>query len=174
MTTLIPSERIENRIYLIRGMKVILDKDLADWYGVTIKRLKQQVRRNLERFPDDFMIELTPEEAERSRLQIASLKRGENAKYQPFAFTEQGVSMMSSVLRSGHAIQVNISIMRAFVKLREILSSHKEIIAKLEELEGRFGNHDKQILVIFEAIRKLMNPVVPPENKKRIGYSPHV
>src|SRR5579863_9964104 len=113
MNALIPIEQIERQIYLIRGMKVILDKDLAEWYGVPTERLKQQVRRNRERFPDDFMIELTLEEAERSTLQTASLKRGQNIKYQPFAFSEQGVAMMSSVLRSGRAIAVNIAIMRA-------------------------------------------------------------
>jgi hypothetical protein len=173
MSALIPMEIIERRIYLIRGMKLILDKDLARWYGVSTARLKQQVRRNRDRFPDDFMIELTPEESERSRLQIATLKRGENIKYQPFAFSEQGVGMMSSVLRSGRAIAVNISIIRAFVRLREMLASHKELAGKLTELESHLKTHDKQILGIFDAIRQLMNPpAIPSENKRRIGYRP--
>lgn len=171
MNALIPIERIERRIYLIRGMKVILDKDLSEWYGVPTERLKQQVRRNRERFPEDFMIELTLEEAKRSSLQSASLKRGQNIKYQPFAFSEQGVAMMSSVLRSGRAIAVNISIMRAFVRLREIMSNHKELAGKLAELEGQIKSHDKQILGLFDAIRHLMNPQVPPpEPRRRIGY----
>ncbi len=166
----IPQERIENKIYLIRGRKVMIDKDLAELYGVPTKRLKEQVRRNMRRFPEDFLIELTLEEAQSliSRSQIATLKHGRNIKYQPFAFTEQGVAMLSSVLNSDQAIEVNIQIMRAFAKLRELMMSHKDLARKMDDLERKFEEHDKNFTVVFEAIRRLLEEPKKPKNP--IGF----
>ena len=181
MGEIIPEEIIENKIYLIRGHKVMLDKELALLYGVPTKRLNEQVKRNIKRFPDDFMFQLTLEETKSLRSQFATLnepidaqvvtnsQRGKHLKYLPCVFTEQGVAMLSSVLNSERSIQVNIVIMRAFVKLRQILSTHKELAYKLKELEGRIENHDAEIMMIFDAIRQLMAP--PPEPPKRkIGF----
>jgi len=171
MKELIPVEVIERKIYLIRGEKVMLDSDLADLYGVMVKVLNQAIKRNIGRFPEDFMFQLTKEEDESLRSQIVTLKkgRGEHRKYLPNVFTEQGVAMLSSVLNSDRAIEVNIQIMRAFVKLREMLSSNKELAHKLTLLENRTEKHDGEIKAIFNAIRQLM---VPPEtkSKKPIGF----
>jgi aromatic ring-opening dioxygenase LigB subunit len=168
MKSLIPVEIIEQKIILIRDHKVILDSDLAVLYGVETKVLNQAVRRNILRFPDDFMFELTAEEHESLRSQIVTLKkgRGQHSKYLPYAFTEQGVAMLSSVLNSDRAIEVNILIMRSFVKLREMISSHKDLAKKLESLEKKY---DSQFKMVFDAIRQLM---VPPESKKKrtIGF----
>jgi hypothetical protein len=164
----IPADRIEKAIMLVRGLKVMLDRDLAALYGVPTKVLNQAVRRNLRRFPNDFMFQLTPEDAERLRSQSVTLKagRGHHSKYLRYAFTEQGVAMLSSVLHSDRAIEVNIAIMRAFVRLREILATHKELARKLKELEQKY---DAQFRVVFEAIHQLMAP--PPEPKRRrIGF----
>jgi phage regulator Rha-like protein len=145
-TTLIPIERIEKQIFLIRGQKVMLDSHLALLYGVSTKRLNEQVRRNISRFPDDFMFQLTQAEYELLRSQIATSKYGSGGRrYLPLAFTEQGVAMLSTVLNSERAIQVNIAIMRAFVKLRQILATHKDLVHKLEELEKKYETHDIQI-----------------------------
>jgi len=165
--TIVPIDIIEKRILQIRGHKVMLDHDLAGLYGVPTKRLKEQVRRNLKRFPSDFMFELTDEEFETLRSHFATSKptRG-GVRYRPFAFTEQGVAMLSSVLNSERAIQVNIAIMRAFVRLRELLATHKDLARKLEELEKKY---DKQFAIVFEAIRQLMQPPEPPP-KRRIGF----
>jgi len=176
MKDLIPQGVIENKIYLIRGHKVMLGRDLAHLYGVPTKRLNEQVKRSIKRFPDDFMFQLTKEEVlmfqigtSNSRSQFATLKQGQNIKYLPYAFTEQGVAMLSSVLNSERAIQVNIAIMRAFVKLKQILSTHKELVHKLEELERKIEKHDVDIQSIFGAIRQLMAP--PPEKPRRmIGF----
>jgi len=157
----IPIERIENKILLIRGQKVMLDKDLAGLYGVETKRLKEQVKRNLERFPQDFMLELTKEENDSLRSQNATLKRGEHSKYLPYAFTEHGVLMLSSVLNSKKAIQVNIQIMRAFTKLRDVLATHKDLQKKIEE-------HDKQIKYVFQILNQILTP--PQTPRKRIGF----
>jgi len=174
---LIPHEVIENKIYLIRNQKVMLSTHLAKLYGVVPKVLMQAVKRNAERFPDDFMFQLNWEETQSLRSQFVTLntkidtstKRGKHIKYLPYAFTEQGVAMLSSVLNSKRAIQVNIAIMRAFVKLRQILSTHKELVYKLNELERKTERHDHEIKVIFDAIRQLMAP--PEEEKKpRIGF----
>lgn len=168
---LIPTERIERSILLIRVQKVMLDRDLADLYGVETRTLVQAVKRNIERFPDDFMFQLDWDEVEQlSRSQIVILKRGQNIKFRPYSFTEQGVAMLSSVLRSPRAIEVNIAIMRAFVRLREILATHKNFAAKLAELEKKLGEHDHKFQVVFEAIHQLMVP--PPATKKRrIGFA---
>ena len=154
MKELIPVEIIERKIYMIRGHKVMLDSDLAGLYGVETKRLNEQVRRNLKRFPDDFMFQLTPEEAESLRSQIATLEkgRGEHRKYLPLVFTEQGVAMLSGVLTSDRAIEVNVQIMRTFVKLRQMLASNAELARKLTALEKKY---DSQFKMVFDAIRQL-------------------
>ena len=166
MKTLIPVEVIEKKILLIRGHKVMLDVDLAEMYSVEVKYLKRQVRRNSDRFPTDFMFKLSKEEYQSLRYQFGTLKRGEHSKYLPYAFTEQGVAMLSSVLRSKRAVQVNIEIMRAFVKLRELISTHKELARKLESLEKKY---DTQFRIVFDAIRQLMEPSKP--KRRKIGYT---
>ena len=151
---LIPVEAIAGKILLIRGQKVILDRDLAELYGVETRVLKQAVRRNIDRFPEDFMFELNKEEFEIWRSQFVTSKSDRKGlRYVPMAFTEQGVAMLSSVLNSDRAIDVNIAIMRAFVKLKEIVSSNKELAAKLEQLERKIESHDEEIGAIFEVIR---------------------
>jgi hypothetical protein len=166
----IPVERIERSIFLIRGLKVMLDADLAELYGVKTKALKQAVRRNIERFPKDFMFELNPDEHSNLRSQIvtSSLAQWGGTRYKPMAFTEQGVAMLSSILRTKRGIQVNIAIMRVFVRLREMMATHKELAFKLIELEERLEGHDEQIQNIFEAIRQLMTP--PEPARKKIGF----
>jgi phage regulator Rha-like protein len=166
--SVIAAERIEKSILLIRGQKVMLDRDLAELYGVETKQLKRAVRRNIDRFPSDFMFELTKEEYHSLRYQFGTLERGAHSKYLPMAFTEQGVAMLSSVLNSKRAIEVNIAIMRVFVRLREMLAAHKELARKLAELEQHLESHDQQIQTIFEAIRQLMTP--PDTRRKRIGF----
>ncbi len=165
MTSLVAAERIANRILLLRGCKVILDNDLADLYEVEVKQLKRQVRRNIDRFPADFMFELSRQEYESLRRHFGTLKRGEHSKYLPYAFTEQGVAMLSSVLKSKRAAQVNIEIMRTFVRLRAMIASHKDLERKLEALEKKY---DAQFKVVFDAIRQLMTP--PEPKKRKIGF----
>jgi phage regulator Rha-like protein len=161
-------EQIEQAILLLRGQKVMLDRDLAALYGVETKNLNKAVRRNLARFPADFMFQLTVDEADALRFQFGTLKRGQHFKYLPYAFTQEGVAMLSSVLNSQRAIQVNVAIMRAFVRLREALSLHKDLAHKLAELEHKIENHDESIRTLFEAIRQLMTPPEPPH--KEIGF----
>ncbi len=167
----VPVEIIQSKIYLMRGRKVMLDRDLAELYGVSTRRLKEQVRRNYKRFPEsDFMFELTWEEAEASRSQIATLNKGENIKYLPFAFTEQGVAMLSSILNSDRAIEVNIQIIRVFTQLREIIGSHKDLVHKIEDLERNFQEkykeQDNKIVRIFNAIRDLLEDKEESRKKK--------
>ncbi len=166
----VPVELIERRIYLIRGHKVMLDSDLADLYQVLTKNLNLAVRRNHDRFPEDFMFQLNQEEAESLRLQIATSNVGRGGRrYLPYAFTKQGVAMLSSVLNSHRAVQGNIVIMRAFVKLREVMGTHKELAHKIEALERKYQEHDKELQVVFQAIKKLLQPPpVPP--KRPIGF----
>lgn len=173
-STAVPIAFIERRIYFIRGQKVILDTDLAELYGVPTYRLNEQVKRNRKRFPADFMFQLKPEEAECLTSQIAMSKVGRGGRRtKPYVFTEQGVAMLSSVLNSERAVQVNIAIMRAFVKLREIIATHKELAQKIAELELRFQQHDTQIQAVFDAIRQLLEPKpVPP--RRRIGFDPRL
>ena len=159
------SEVIQGKMILIRGQKVMLDADLARLYEVFTKRLNEQARRNSRRFPSDFMFQLTKEEYEILRSQFATSSWG-GRRYLPFAFTEQGVAMLSSVLESERAVLVNVEIMRTFVRLREILATHKDLARKLEELEKKY---DEQFAVVFEAIRELMTPPEPPP-KRRIGF----
>ena len=165
-----PDTAISDRIHVIRGQKVMLDRDLAELYGVETKQIKRQVRRNLGRFPEDFMFELTMEEAESSRSQFGTLKQGANIKYVPMAFTEQGVAMLSSVLNSEQAILVNIQIIRVFTRMREMLLSHQEILQKLEQLEGRVTGHDEEIQAIFDHLTELVAPATQP--RKPIGFNP--
>lgn len=178
MSNAIAVEVIATRILELRGKKVMLDRDLAKLYGVKVKRLNEQVKRNRKRFPDDFMFQVTKEEIDslrsqnvtlNSRSQFATLKQGQNIKYLPYVFTEQGVAMLSSVLNSERAIQVNILIMRAFTKLREILLTHKDLAAKIEALEKKYTEHDHTIKEIFQAIKQLLEPPLPKE-KKIIGF----
>ncbi len=168
MREIIPQDIIENKIYLIRGQKIMFDKDLAVLYGVMPIRLREQVKRNIKRFPEDFMFRLNTEEIDLMVSQNAIPSRKHLGGHSPYVFTEQGVAMLATVLNSEKAIQANIAIMRTFVKLRELLSTHKELAYKLKELEGKIGQHDKEIYTIFEAIRQLM---VPPEKEERkIGF----
>ena len=166
--SVIPAERIEQSILLLRGHKVMLDADLAALYGVSIKAFNQAVKRNRQRFPEDFIFQLTAEETAALRSQIVTLEtgRGKHRKYLPYAFTEQGVAMLSSVLNSDRAVRVNIEIMRAFVRLRQLLASHADLARKLDALERKY---DAQFRVVFDAIRQMMEP--PPEKPKgRIGF----
>jgi len=164
---LIPTERIQKQIFLLRGQKVMLSQHLAELYGVPVGALNQAVKRNRERFPDDFMFQLDHLEFQNLKSQIVISSWG-GARALPFAFTEQGVAMLSSVLRSGRAVQVNIAIMRAFVQLRQLLATHTELGQKLTELEQRIEGHDTAIRSILEAIRQLMTPPLP-ESKPEIG-----
>src|SRR5205807_6173053 len=149
----------------------MLDRDLAKLYEVPTKRLNEQVRRNLRRFPEDFMFQLTREEADALRSQFATSKPNRGGRrYRPYAFTEQGVAMLSSVLNSDRAIEVNIVIMRAFVRLREILATHKDLAQTLEELEAKLGVHDEKFHLVFRAIRRLMAPR-KPRKKRYIGFA---
>ena len=163
--SIVPAERIQNAIYLLRGQKVMLSTDLAELYGVSVKVLNQAVKRNTERFPDDFMFQLTREELTNLKSQIVTSSWGGARRALPYAFTEQGVAMLSSVLHSPRAVRVNIDIMRAFVRLRQLLSTHSDLARKLEELEKKY---DSQFRVVFEAIRELMTDPKPP--RKQIGF----
>jgi hypothetical protein len=163
----IQPETITGLIHYIRGEKVILDFDLAALYGVEVKRLKEAVRRNSKRFPDDFLIELTRTESMNLRSQFATSSWG-GSRYQPFAFTEQGVSMLSSVLNSEKAILVNIAIMRAFVHLRKFLEANKELALKIEELERLVAGHDEHIRLIFETIRQMIERKNEP--REPVGF----
>jgi hypothetical protein len=179
-TAIVPYEIIEGRIVLLRGKKVMLSPDLAQLYGVEPRALLQAVRRNLDRFPEDFMFRLSWEESQTlllhggaspgsvppSRSQSVTLKRGQNIKYLPFAFTQEGIAMLSSVLRSPRAIQVNIEIMRAFVRLRQLLATHADLARKLTAMEKKY---DAQFKVVFDALRALM--MEPEEKKKPIGFA---
>jgi phage regulator Rha-like protein len=163
---MLPAETITNKIYFIRGTKIMLDRDLAELYGVETKQLKRAVRRNIDRFPDDFMYELTKKELEDWRCQIGTsnaIKMG--LRYPPLAFTEQGVAMLSSVLNSKRAIQVNIQIMRAFNKLRQMLVTHKDLKKKIEAMEAKY---DEQFKIVFEAIKQLLTEDKKP--KRKIGF----
>lgn len=163
----IPEAVIVNKIYLIRGQKVMLDSDLAELYGVETKQLKRQVRRNHARFPSDFMFELSKEELQNLRSQIDTSSWG-GTRFVPMAFTEQGVAMLSSVLHSEQAIEVNIFIIRVFTKLREMVLTNKDILLKLEQMEQTVSKHDENIELIFAALKELLNP--PPIPRQRIGF----
>jgi hypothetical protein len=176
-TIALPDESIEDTILVIRGYRVILGHDLARLYGVATRSLNQAVKRNFDRFPEDFMFQLSKAETEewerlkasRSQIVILNKTRGTNIKYQPYAFTEHGILMLSSVLKSERAVQVNIQIMRTFVRLRQMLVSNETLIERLDELEE---NYDAKFKIVFNAIRQLMNPRVA--KRKPIGFRPRV
>jgi phage regulator Rha-like protein len=166
---IMPIGKIEQAILLIRGEKVILDADLAAIYGVPTKRLNEQIRRNMYRFPDDFMFQLTKEEAESLRSQIATSKGRGGRRYAPYAFTEHGAIMAAAVLNSQRAVQVSVYVVRAFVQLRRMLAQNKELAAKLAALERKVGDHNQKIVALIQAIRELMAP--PLERpRKPIGF----
>lgn len=169
----IPIAAIQQRILVIRDRQVMLDEDLAKLYGVETRRLTEQVKRNVERFPDDFMFQLAKEEADALRSQTATSKQGRGGRrYAPYVFTEQGVAMLSSVLRSERAVAVNIEIMRAFVEARRLAASQTALESRLDELEretaSKLGQHDRQLLTIFKALRQLVKP--QPRPKRRVGF----
>ncbi|MDP8275436.1 MAG: ORF6N domain-containing protein [Candidatus Euphemobacter frigidus] len=162
--------KIQQRILLIRGEKVIIDADLAEAYGVPTRRLNEQVRRNLKRFPGDFMFQLTSEEKAEVIANCDHLEKLKFSKALPLAFTEHGAIMAASVLNSQKAVEVSVFVVRAFVQLREVLAGHKEIARKISQLERKLGDHDQQIMVLIEAIKQLMDPKLPPKTR-RIGFS---
>ena len=164
---LIQQGLIERRIFFVRGKKIMLDRDLAALYNVETKQLKRAVKRNLSRFPSDFMFELSQEEFGPLRCHFGTLKQGAHSKYLPYAFTEHGILMLSSVLNSNKAIDVNIQIMRTFTKLREMMLMHKDLRIKIEELEKKY---DSQFRVVFDALRKLIDP---PVKKPKIPFGFH-
>jgi ORF6N domain len=165
---IIPIERIAQRTRHLRGEKVLFDSDLAQLYGVTTGNLNKAVNRNRHRFPSDFMFQLTAEEAKRLIFQFGISKSRGGRRHMPYAFTEQGVAMLSSVLKSERAVKVNIAIMRAFVNMRRMLETNRELARKFSELERRVGKHDEEIAAIIEAIRQLMAPAEKP--RREIGF----
>jgi len=174
MNELVPIERIERKIHMIRGQKVMLDKDLSELYQVPTKVLNQAVKRNLERFPKDFMFQLNWAEAEHLRSQFVTLKnlgfdkRGHHLKFLPYAFTEQGVAMLSGLLNSPTAVKVNIAIMRTFVRLRQVLATNKDLTYLFKELRHQVNRHDAEIGVIIKTIEKMVE--IEKKPKKRIGF----
>ena len=163
------TKRVDSRILFLRGHKAILDSDLAELYGVTAKRLNEQIKRNAARFPSDFLFQLTRGERDSLRSQIATSNNGRGGRrYLPYAFTEHGAIMAATVLNSKRAIQMSIFVVRTFVRMREALAANQQIVAKLTELESRLKNHDADIQELVEAIRSLMSP--PARNPKRIGF----
>lgn len=168
MKQLISVDIVAKHILLVRGLKVMLDSDLAGLYGVKTKELNKAVQRNKTRFPEDFMFRLTAKELGRLRFQIGTSKGRGGRRYLPYVFTQEGVAMLSSVLRSQRAVRVNVQIMRAFVRLRDVLAVHKDLAHRLEVLEKRFDTHDAQIKLVFETIRDLMRQ--PGKPKDRIGF----
>ncbi len=166
MSEFLPAERIVSKIYFIRNSKVMLDRDLAELYEVETGQLKRAVRRNIERFPPDFMFEMSKKELEDWRCQFGTSNGDKmGLRYSPMAFTEQGVAMLSSVLRSKRAIQVNVQIMRAFTQLRQMLSTHKDLKRKIEEMEEKY---DEQFRIVFEAIKQLIE--TEGKSKRKIGF----
>ena len=168
MSSLVPVEIIAKKIYLIRGAKVMLDRDLAGLYGVETSALKRQVSRNKERFPEDFMFTLNDEEVEMLVCQNGIPSKSYFGGALPYVFTEQGVAMLSSVLNGKRAIMVNISIMRVFSKLKQLALSHSELLRKVDSLERKYGEHDKKIGIIFQALKQMLEP--KPEKAGKIGF----
>ena len=171
---MLPNEIIENKIFFIRGQKVMIDRDLAELYGVETKYLKRQVKRNILRFPDDFMFELTKKEFQKWRSQFVTSKEDKQGlRYAPYAFTEDGVAQLSTVLKSERAIKVNLQIIRLFSRMRKMVLTHKEILNKLEELERKDIEHDDKIMLIFEYIKQfeeVKQQELEYKNRKRIGF----
>lgn len=169
---IVSDEIISSKIYIVRQQKVMLDKDLAELYNVDTKQLKRQVRRNIERFPEDFMFELTQGEYEILRSQFGTLKRGQHSKYFPMAFTEQGVAMLSSVLNSPTAIKVNIQIIRVFTKIREVLTDTLSLKLEIEEIKKKLTNHSKNIELVFNYLDELIDKKENSKPRKEIGFKP--
>lgn len=171
----LPDEIVMNKIYVVRGMKVMLDRDLAGLYGVETRRLKEQVRRNIDRFPEDFMFEMTKQELADWRSQFATSNREKmGIRIPPFVFTEHGVLMLSSVLNSSQAIKVNIQIVRVFTRMREMLINNNDLLRKIEDIERKVEGHDHEIVVLFEHLKKLMADKErrqEQESRRRIGYT---
>lgn len=165
---MIPDELVMNKIYLIRGQKVMLDRDLAELYDIKSIRLREQVKRNISRFPENFMFQLNEKEVNAMVSQNAIPSRKHLGGYLPYAFTEHGVLMLANVLRSERAIQVSIRIIEIFVKIREMLFTHKDILQQLEKMEKKLTGHDEDIALIFEYLKKLLNPPQTPRNK--VGF----
>lgn len=165
---IIPDEIVMNKIYVIRGHKVMLDKDLAELYEVTTGNLNKAVKRNIKRFPDDFMFQLTPKEYESLRFQIGILNRGGHSKYMPYVFSEQGVAMLSSVLTSDRAIAVNIQIMRIFTRIRQMLMDNTELRLEIEKIKKKLDNHDKNMEIVFQYLDELIEKKEKP--RKQIGF----
>ena len=164
---MIPDEVVMNKIYLVRGQKMMLDRDLAELYDVETKVLNQAVKRNSDRFPADFMFQLTKKEFENLKSQIVTSSWG-GVRKMPFAFTEQGVAMLSSVLKSEIAIRVNIQIIRIFTRMRKMIITHKDILLQLEKIEKKLAGHDEEITLIFGYLKQLLNPPQPP--RRKIGF----
>ncbi|MBU1320057.1 MAG: ORF6N domain-containing protein [candidate division Zixibacteria bacterium] len=161
--------KIESMIYVVRGQRVMLDSDIAELYGVETKRLNEQVKRNLDRFPEDFMFQLAPQEVTALKSQIATSKQGRGGRRtRPYAFTEHGAIMLANVLNSDRAIETSVFVVRAFVRMREILASQKELVGKIEQIERKVGKHDDDIKALVAAIRQLIIP--PGPKKKQIGF----
>jgi hypothetical protein len=167
-STIVPAETIASSIIVMRGQKVILDTDLASLYGVETKVFNQAVRRNLDRFPADFMFQLTPDEAGSLRSQFVTSNQRGGRRYTPFAFTEHGAVMAATILNSPRAVEFSVYVVRAFVKLRSIFAAHEELADRLDELEGRVDGHDKSITLLIEAIRQLALP--PETSDRKIGF----
>ena len=166
----VPDEVVMSKIYVIRNQKVMLDRDLAELYQVETKQLKRQVKRNFERFPDDFMFELTKEEYEILRRQFGTLRHGEHSKFLPIVFTEQGVAMLSSVLSSGIAIAVNIQIMRIFTRVRQMLTDNTELRLDIEKIKKKLHNQDKNMEIVFRYLDELIEKKENPKERTQIGY----
>ncbi len=166
----VPDDIVINKIYMIRNQKVMLDRDLAELYQVETKQLKRQVKRNIERFPEDFMFELTKEEYEILRSQIGTLKQGEHSKFLPIVFTEQGVAMLSSVLSSSQAIAVNIQIIRIFTRIRQMLADNTELRLDIEKIKKKLDNQDKNMEIVFRYLDELIEKKEKSKNRVKIGY----
>jgi phage regulator Rha-like protein len=169
----IPDEVLMDKIYIVRGLKVMLDRDLGELYEIETKRLKESVRRNIDRFPKDFMFELSEEEYKYFKENFSSGGRGQHPKYPPFAFTEHGVLMLASVLNSGRAAQINIQVVRVFIKMREMLMENKSIHNQLEMIQEKLAEHDEKIILFFKYLKQLeqeKQKMSDQDNRSRIGY----
>jgi phage regulator Rha-like protein len=164
----VPDVYIVNKILLLRGQRVMLDGDLAELYDVPTKVLNQAVKRNLERFPEDFMFQLTKEENDSLRSQFVTLKRGQHTKYLPYVFTEHGVLMLANVLKSERAIHMSVQIIRVFVQMREMALTHKDILVKLLKIEKKVTEHDEELKMLFDAVKGLLSE--PKKERVKIGY----
>jgi len=164
---------VVNKIYIIRGLKEMLDRDLAELYGIETKRLKEQVKRNIERFPEKYMFELTIAEVEDSRSQIATLKRGQNVKYLPYAFTEHGILMLSNVINSKRAIEVSMRIIDVFILLRESQTNQTELFLEIEMIKNKLNNHSKNIELVFQYLDELIEKKEQGQERVLVGYKTH-